>query len=214
LMCRLARLPLLAHPLLTFQRCREVEEIVLLARKDRQPTYRALAGQLKISKLRAVLPGGAERQDSVWAGLAALSERSEIVLIHDAARALVTPEIIKRCVAAARRTGAAIPAVRVKDTIKRASPNSRKHGLHVETTMDRSLLWKAQTPQTFRTDIIRRAYDPVIKEGILVTDDAAAVERLGLPVTLVECDASNLKVTTPEDLVIAEAILAQRKRHT
>ncbi len=210
LMCRVANRPLLAHCMLAFERCPEVQEIVLVARKDRQAGYQTLAVEQKISKLKSVVSGGEERQDSVWSGLQALSPDSELVLIHDGARALVTTDIITRCISAGRKSGAAIPASRVKDTIKRASPTPNKHGPRVETTLDRSILWSAQTPQTFRTDLIRQAYEPLIREQIIVTDDAAAVERIGYTVSLVECDSLNLKITTPEDLLLAEVLLSKR----
>jgi 2-C-methyl-D-erythritol 4-phosphate cytidylyltransferase len=204
--------PLLTFPLLTFQQCEEVNEIVLVARDDRKSTYEALASKNKISKLTKIVGAGAERQDSVWNGLQAVSPKSEIVLIHDGARALVTLDIISRCINVARQTGAAIPASRVRDTVKQGTPPQKGEFLRVETTLDRSLLWAAQTPQTFKTDLIRRAYEPVIKQKQAVTDDAAAVEKLGHPVAIVECDPLNFKVTTPEDMLLIEAILANRRK--
>ncbi len=205
LMIRAAGLPLLAHALLAFEHCPDVDEIVLVSREDRKAICQELAREHRIAKLACVTTGGVERQDSVWCGLQAMAKNSDIVLIHDGARSLVTPDIISRCVAAARKDGAAIPASRVKDTIKRAAPD-----LRIEATVDRSQLWAAQTPQTFRTDLIRRAYEPLVRERVIVTDDAAAVERLGHPVTLVECDPLNLKITTPEDLLLAEIVLSKR----
>lgn len=215
LMIRAVDRPLLAHALLAFERCPEVDEIILVARKDRREVYRKLAIRHRISKLATVISGGVERQDSVWRGLQAVSPGCKIVAIHDGARALVTAAIISRCVAVARQTGAAIPACRVKDTIKRESVahNGADNPLHprVETTVERACLWAAQTPQTFLLDLIQRAYEPLIRRQIIVTDDAAAVERLGQPVALVESDPLNLKITTPGDLLLAAAILRQRR---
>ena len=210
LMIPILKKPLLAYSLMAFQACSEVKEIVLVARTDRQSDYQAMAKEYSISKLKSVVSGGIERQDSVWVGLHSVSPKSEIVSIHDGARALISVDIISRCIASARQNGAAIPACRVKDTIKRAVPNAPKEENRVETTLDRSILWAAQTPQTFRTDVIRQAYKPLINNGIIVTDDSAAVERVGLSVSLVEGDPLNLKITTPEDLLIAEMVLLKR----
>jgi 2-C-methyl-D-erythritol 4-phosphate cytidylyltransferase len=208
LMLMAANVPLLAHALTAFQKCPDVDEIILVAREDRKDSYRQLASTHQIDKLVSVVPGGVERQDSVWCGLQVVSSKSEIVLIHDAARALVTPQIISNCVASARKMGAAIPASRVKDTIKRAQDATSPS--QIEMTVDRSQLWAAQTPQTFRTELIRRAYEPLIRENVIVTDDAAAVEKMGHPVFLVDSDPLNLKITTPEDLLLAEIILSKR----
>ena len=197
--------PLLVHSLLAFDRCAAVHEIILVVRQDQQDAFKTLALKHGVTKLAQVVAGGVERQDSVWRGLQALSPSSEIVLIHDGARPCVTPEIITRCVEAARLRGAAIPASRVKDTIKQVDSN-----LQIKATLDRSALWAAQTPQTFQAELIRRAYEPLIRDGIIVTDDAAAVERLGHGVWIVESDPLNLKVTTPEDLLLADVILSGR----
>ena len=215
LMFQAAHHPLLAHVLLAFQQCKDIDEIVLVARKDRQANYKNFAEKYRISKLVTVISGGIERQDSVWCGLQAISPHSQIVLIHDAARALVTTDIISKCICAARKTGAAIPAARLQDTIKRTIPTSTvsANGSYplIEATLDRLQLWAAQTPQTFQLDLIRRAYEPLIQKRIVVTDDAAAVERLGHLVSIIETTASNLKITVHDDLVFAEAILSNRK---
>lgn len=209
LMLEIEGKPLLIHALLAFQECIDVDEIILVARQDRKERYWHLANQYEITKLLTVTEGGIERQDSVWAGLGKVNPKSSLVLIHDGARSLIVPELISRCVAAARLSGAAIPAMRVKDTIKEANIHASPPS--IASTLDRSRLWAAQTPQTFRTDLIRRAYEPLVRAREIVTDDAAAVERLGHEVTLVEADALNLKITTPEDLLLAEIILSKRK---
>jgi 2-C-methyl-D-erythritol 4-phosphate cytidylyltransferase len=211
LMILAADTPLLTFPLIAFEQCKDVDEIILVAREDRQAAYQTLAETNKISKLTKVVSAGAERQDSVWNGLKAVSSKSEIVSIHDGARALVTGDIITRCINVARRSGAAIPASRAKDTIKQAAPLQKGHDLQIAGTLDRSTLWAAQTPQTFRTDLIKKAYEPIIHQKVMITDDAAAVERLGHPVSLVECDPLNFKVTTPEDMLLAELLLSNRK---
>jgi 2-C-methyl-D-erythritol 4-phosphate cytidylyltransferase len=146
-------------------------------------------------------PAGAERQHSVASGLAALDPDCAFVAIHDAARPLVRPAAIAACLAAARTTGAAILATPVPDTVKQA------HDGCIVATIPRADLWLAQTPQTFAVDVIRRAH-AAAPSDLVATDDAALVERLGLPVAIVASDASNRKITTPEDLAWAEADLA------
>jgi 2-C-methyl-D-erythritol 4-phosphate cytidylyltransferase len=144
---------------------------------------------------------GAERQHSVASGIAALDDDCAFVLVHDAARPLVRPASIAACLAAARTTGAAILATPVPDTVKRV-----KDG-RIVATVPRSDLWLAQTPQAFAVDVLRRAH-AAATSGQTATDDAALVERLGLPVAIVAGEASNRKITTPEDLIWAEAMLA------
>jgi 2-C-methyl-D-erythritol 4-phosphate cytidylyltransferase len=146
-------------------------------------------------------PAGAERQHSVANGLVELEAECAVVAVHDAARPLVRPEAIAACVAAARTTGAAILATRVPDTVKRV------HDGRIVATVPRGDLWLAQTPQAFRPDVLRRAHAEA-PAGAAATDDAALVERLGLPVAIVEGDATNRKITTPDDLAWAETVLA------
>ncbi|MCC7518236.1 MAG: 2-C-methyl-D-erythritol 4-phosphate cytidylyltransferase [Verrucomicrobiae bacterium] len=201
--------PLLRRVLRAIEACAAVDRIVLVARPGRIPEYTRLASSWGLTRISAIVPGGVERQDSVWNGLQALVPPPEIVLIHDAARALVTPDLIRRCAAAAAEHGAAIPAAPVHDTIKRIrSPEDPR----IVETLDRTLLRAAQTPQAFRFVIIRDAYAPLIRQRVLVTDDASAAERAGHEVQIVESDATNLKVTSPEDVFLAETILSQREK--
>ncbi len=144
---------------------------------------------------------GAERQQSVASGIAALDPECAIVAVHDAARPLVTPEAIAACVAAARSTGAAILATPVPDTVKRVD------GDRIVATIPRADLWLAQTPQVFAAAVLRRAHADAPAD-LVATDDAALVERLGLPVAIVPSDPGNRKITTPADLAWAEAQLA------
>ena len=154
--------------------------------------------------LAPAVAGGAERQDSVRAGVDALPPEFDWVAVHDAARALVRPEAVSRVVAAAARSGAAILGAPVRDTLKRVS-----EGRIVETP-DRSAFWAAQTPQVFRVELLREALAKAEAAGYQGTDDAALVERLGVPVHVVEGDPDNLKLTHPEDLAMAERILVAR----
>lgn len=168
----------------------EVEDLVAAAAPDRP--------------VRWIL-GGDTRQESVRLGLAALPPEAEALLIHDGARCLVEPDLISRCAAAAARGEAVIAAVPVSDTIKRVAADGT-----IEDTPDRQVLWAAQTPQGFPLAQLRRGHATAAAEGWSVTDDASLFERLGWPVRVIEASASNIKLTTPFDLTIAEAVLAAR----
>lgn len=201
----LAGRPVLAHALAAFEACPAVGEIVVVAAPGEEERAAAVARELGLTKLSAIIRGGAERQDSVYAGLAAL--RAAGALVHDAARPLVTPALIAACCAAAEASGAAAPAVPVKDTIKLSDG-----GGSIVSTPDRSLLWAVQTPQAFRRAELMEAHDRARREGAAATDDAMLLERLGRKVAIVESDYDNIKITTPEDLPIAELLLARRRR--
>ena len=155
--------------------------------------------------VKAVVPGGSERQHSVWNGLCALPEDAECVLIHDGARSLVTENVIQRAMESVEMHGSGVAAVPVVDTIKRAS----RDGL-VEETPDRSSLYAVQTPQAFRVELIRQAHQKAQEDGFLGTDDASLMEHAGMPVYLSEGSRENLKLTTPVDLDLAELILTER----
>ncbi len=166
---------------------------------DRLDSIKAeLAG---IEGLCDPVAGGAERQDSMRAGLAALPEGTELVAVHDAARPFVAPADVSRVIAKAREEGAALLAVPVKDTVKRV-----RAGRVVETP-ERSALYAAQTPQVFRVELLTEAVERAVEEGVNVTDDAQLVERLGHPVWIVEGSPGNIKITTPSDLIFGEAWL-------
>lgn len=155
--------------------------------------------------VRAVVPGGSERQHSVANGLSALPADADYVLIHDGARALVTEDVIRRAMDSALAHGSGIASVPVVDTIKRADGD----GLVLET-LNRSQLYAMQTPQAFLTSLLLRAYEQARADGFLGTDDASLLEHAGLPVYLSQGDRENLKLTTPADLSVAQVILAAR----
>lgn len=155
--------------------------------------------------VKAVVPGGSERQYSVYNGLKALPEDAEYVLIHDGARALVTEQVIRRALESVEKHGSGVAAVPVVDTIKRATAD----GL-VQETPDRASLYAIQTPQSFRMDVIMQAHEKAREDGFLGTDDASLLEHAGIPVYLSEGDRENLKLTTPTDLELAEVILQIR----
>lgn len=195
--------PVVWYSLAAFQSCPDVHAIVLVRRAD----YAAQAENVArdFSKVVAFAEGGRERQDSVWNGLEKCDPRTEIVAVHDGARPLVTPELISATIASARTFGTGIAAMKVVDTMKEATAD----GI-VERTVDRTKLWAVQTPQTCRLEWLRRAYRVVFDAGLVVTDEAAAVEKLGQPVRLVPTSFLNVKITTPTDLAMVEALLRAR----
>ena len=189
-----------------FAEAREIDEIVIVARADDVDRLRELAaGSSHMETVRAIVQGGAERADSVRAGVDAIAASVEMVAIHDAARPLVTAEDIDRTVSVARERGAALLALPVTDTIKTSSD-----GIHAEATLDRNVLWRAQTPQAFRTTVLRGLLNKAITDDFRPTDDAALYERYVGAVPIVEGLGPNLKLTTPEDLELATAILQRR----
>jgi len=192
----LAGRPLLAHTLAAFDGCDAIDHVVLVVASDNLERGRILAAAF--AKVRDVVAGGEARQDSVGAGLDALEDVAWVA-VHDGARPLVTPALIERGLEAARGTGAACCATPVPDTVKETDD-----GIAIARTLDRARLRLAQTPQVFRYDLLAEAHRRA--EGV-ATDDAALVEALGVEVRLFEGSPRNLKVTTQDDLAIAEALL-------
>lgn len=193
-------IPVILRTLAAVEAVPEIREIVVVAREDRVEEYRRLLGQC--SRLRAVVPGGSARQESVRNGVRALSPDCTLAAIHDGARPLVTPEVFARCIEAARSCGAATAAVPVKDTIKLADEAGR-----VLDTPDRSRLWAVQTPQIFDRERYLRAAEEAERRGLSCTDDCQLFEAMGWEVQLVMGDYRNLKLTTPEDFLAAGAYL-------
>ncbi len=194
--------PIVVHTWRRFDETACIEEIVLVVRDGMQGAITSLGAKHGFQKPFRLVPGGKERQDSVWNGLQALSPEAEIVAIQDAARPCTSAALIAATVAAAQETGAAVAAQAVTDTIKESGD-----GKTIERTLDRKRLWAVQTPQTFRVDIIRRALAEVRRRGLLVTDDTSPCELIGQPVRLVVGTQPNPKVTRPEDLPCVEALL-------
>jgi len=194
--------PVIAHTWKKWNDAAEVDEIILVVRDGMQPHFAELAQQYQFQKPYRLVPGGAERQDSVWNGLAALSPSAEIVAIQDAARPCTSAELIADTLQAARETGAAVAAQPVADTIKETAD-----GKIISRTVDRSKLWAVQTPQTFRVAVIRRAIATAREKNLVLTDDTAACELIGQPVRLVKSTAPNPKVTVPTDLPFIASLL-------
>lgn len=198
--------PLIVQSLRTLQAASVVDQIVLaVPLADVKYCEDEIVLRHRFTKVTCVVPGGAERQDSVWHALAHVHSEAEIVLIHDAVRPFVTQGMIEEVVTAARKEGAAIIALPMRDTVKQVRADGT-----IERTVDRTPLWLAQTPQAFRRDWIEAAHKKAHDEGIRATDDAFLMEWLGYSVSVVEGSGENIKVTRPEDLVIGEAILESR----
>ena len=193
-------IPVILRTLAAVEAVPEIREVVVVTREDRVEEYRRLLGQC--SRLRAVVPGGSTRQESVRNGVRALSPDCTLAAIHDGARPLVTPEVFARCIEAAQSCGAATAAVPVKDTIKLADEAGR-----VLDTPDRSRLWAVQTPQIFDRERYLRAAEEAERRGLSCTDDCQLFEAMGWEVQLVMGDYRNLKLTTPEDFLAAGAYL-------
>ena len=193
--------PVLAYSLQAFEKCHDIDGIILVCRKDRMESARAMASIFGISKLKRVVAGGSKRQVSVGNGLSALSDEVGIVAVHDGARPCVTAELISDTIKSAKRYGSGVAAVKVTDTVKHV-----ESGLTVSKTVDRTKLWAVQTPQTFKRDLLEKAFDKVKKKKATVTDEASAVELVDR-VHLVNAPVSNIKITTADDLALAAALL-------
>lgn len=199
IMAPLGGKPLIARTAAAFQECDAIKEIVIVTRPELIVPIRDLCAGM--GKLTAVVQGGSSRQESVMLGLNALSPKMQLVAIQDGARPLVSWQLIDRVVRAGNTYGAATPAVPVKDTIKVVT------GGIVKETPPRAGLYAVQTPQVFDFDLLRGALRKAQEEDAAVTDDCSAVERLGMSVKIVAGEETNLKVTTPMDLKIAEMLL-------
>ena len=203
-MIELGGAPLLLHTLKRFEQCASVHEIVLVLQPDLTSEVLAAISRYGLTKIKRVVAGGAERQDSVYRGLQVISaDRAGIVVVHDAARPFVRPDEISAVIAKARAAGAALMAIPAVDTIKQIKT------ARVQRTLDRNRIYHAQTPQAFRFSMILEAYEKARADGFLATDDSQLVERLGHRVSIVEGSPINIKITRPFDLKIAELINAE-----
>lgn len=200
--------PVLAWTLLAAKQSRQIHWIGIIGQPQDWPEFKEIVADLGLSKSVQFIQGGATRQESVYRGLQGLPMVADRILIHDGARCLVTPELFDRCIAELEHCAGLIAAIPVKDTIKVVNSTSQL----IEHTPDRRQLWAAQTPQGFQVEILRQCHDQGLRQGWEVTDDAALFEQCGLPVKIVPGEETNLKVTTPVDLAIAEFILRQRMK--
>ncbi len=195
--------PVIVRCLQSFQQAPGVNEIVVVTRTELVPDVARLCQDYGLTKVVKVIRGGENRTQSARLGTLECDPKARLIAIHDGARPFVTARVIEEAVAQAAVSGAAAPAVPVKDTIKLA------HNCVVEQTLDRSVLYAMQTPQVFDGDLIRAALQKALDDGMELTDDCAAVERLGMKVTLTAGDERNIKLTTPTDLLIGEVLLEE-----
>ena len=195
--------PMICHTVRAFQTCDAIKEIVIVTREDLIVTISNLCKEFP--KVKAVVAGGKSRQESVGLGLNALSDKVKLAAIHDGARPLVSWQLIDLTVRMAHNYGAAAPAVPVKDTVKVVE------GGLVKETPDRSKLRAVQTPQVFDFDLLRGALKQAKLDGAELTDDCSAVERINMTVRIVDGEETNIKVTTPMDLKLAEMLMEDRK---
>ncbi|PWT92156.1 MAG: 2-C-methyl-D-erythritol 4-phosphate cytidylyltransferase [Blastocatellia bacterium] len=198
----LAGIPIIVHTLKAFEQCEDIDEVIVVLPADETSEFISVAGKYGLRKIGRVVSGGATRAESVKRGLLTIrTVTAEVVAVHDGVRPFVTVEEISETVKSAREHGAAILVASAVDTIKRVSGDA------VIDTLSRADLRRALTPQCFRYELLRRAYDSVDVNDPTLTDDSLLVERLGERVSIVEGSAANIKITTPQDLVVAEAYL-------
>jgi 2-C-methyl-D-erythritol 4-phosphate cytidylyltransferase len=198
--------PVIAYTLEVFERVELIDEVILVVGEGEIGyCQKEIINRYKIKKVSAVIAGGKERKDSVNRGLSAVKPDCKIVVVHDGARPFITEDIIEASIKEAERWGAAAAAVPVKDTVKRVNRN-----MEVMGTLIREELWAVQTPQTFHFILLKEAYGQEIADLWNITDDAMLVERLGHKVKIFKGAYENIKITTPEDLDIAEGILKRR----
>ena len=194
---------ILSYTVETFEKSDNIDEIILVTSQEAIDfVTENIVNKYQFSKVKAVVAGGAERQDSVYNGLKKVSTDSDIVLIHDGVRPFVNDAYIAKLESIAMEFGACVLGAPVKDTIKICTSEG-----YIIDTPNRSTLWLAQTPQCFKYDVIMKAYKKAYDEGYTGTDDSVLVEKTGVKVKMVEGDYNNIKITTPEDLYIGEVIL-------
>lgn len=206
----LADLPIFVHTVRAFQGIAAIETIVLVAPPDLRRQVEEIADRFDLRRNGSqllIVNGGRTRQDSVKAGLDSLPDEIELVLVHDGSRPLVTAELITACLCEARCSGASMAAVPVSDTLKSVSTDKK-----TRSTVDRRGLWQAQTPQAAKVSLLRKAYAAAEKDGFVGTDEASLIEHFGIPVAVVPGSEKNIKITRPEDLIIAEALLMHEKQ--
>lgn len=194
--------PVLARTLEALEACPLIDEIVVVTREELIGDVAALCREYAITKLKCVVRGGRDRSESVELGLREISPESDLAAVHDGARPFVSQRLLSEVITEAARTGAAAPAVPLKDTVKEAE------GGVVEQTLERSRLWAVQTPQVIQADLLLCALKHCREQGITITDDCSAVEAMGKAVTLTQGEYENIKITTPIDLAFGEAILS------
>ena len=194
--------PVVVYPLLAFEKCRDIDEVILVVRKERIDAARQVVRMFGCNKVKKVIAGGALRQQSVINGLAEANDEVDIVVVHDGARPCVTSELISQTINSAKQYGSGVAATKITDTVK-----SVEKGMIISGTVDRTKLWLVQTPQAFKKNLLQKAFAHVEKKKIKVTDEASAVELVSTGVRLVVAGSSNIKITSPNDLTLAAALM-------
>jgi len=197
--------PAVSYSLEAFNSCAEVAEIIVVTRSENIVAIADICAAEGFDKVTKIVAGGDSRRDSAYIGVQEVSPHSAVIAIHDAARPLITSEIVKDVIMTARQNNAAAPAVPVTDTIKRV-----ENGV-ITDTPDRSVLYAVQTPQAFDASLIKAALQNALEKNINITDDCMAVENLGAKVTVCKGSADNIKLTYPTDVAVAEALLTARE---
>lgn len=195
--------PVLVHSLLPFEKSSLINEVILVVRRDKIDYVKRVVHKYKFKKIKKIISGGKTRQDSVYNGLYKI-KNADIVLVHDAVRPLVDEEIIKDAIYNAEKFGAAIPAVPIRETVKKGDK-------YIKKTIDRKSLNLAQTPQTFKYEILKKAYKSAKKSKFHGTDDASLVEKLGYRIRIIPGSPKNIKITVNEDIIIAKSLLKKIK---
>jgi 2-C-methyl-D-erythritol 4-phosphate cytidylyltransferase len=198
--------PVVAHSIDRFERCDSVDQVLVVVRSDRRAEFQKIVDEFGFAKVTRLIDGGSERHLSVWNGISELPKECEIVAVHDAARPLVSSELIAQSVALARECGAVALAAPIVETIKRADL-----GQNVTGSVDRSGLWAMQTPQVFRFNWLVDAYKRIVDSGRSVTDEVSALQEAGYPVRLLQNTDWNIKITFPKDLDLAEKMMSLRE---
>ncbi|HEX8473977.1 MAG TPA: 2-C-methyl-D-erythritol 4-phosphate cytidylyltransferase [Pyrinomonadaceae bacterium] len=204
---QLCGIPIIIHTLRRFEQSATIGEIIVVLPSNETAGFLALAGRYELRKLARVVAGGATRTESIRRGLQTVrAATAGIIAVHDGVRPFVAAEEIDRTVRAAEESGAAVLAVPASDTIKEVA------GGRITRTIPRADAWHALTPQCFRYDLLRRAYEQALADNFEATDDSMLVERLGAPVSIVEGNARNIKITRPADLALAEVLLREMEK--
>jgi 2-C-methyl-D-erythritol 4-phosphate cytidylyltransferase len=201
----LCGIPVIARTLSAFEECHTVDEVVVVTNSENIVIFADIIKEFGFEKVKHIVRGGATRQLSAFEGLKCISEKSEYIAIHDGARPLITPNAIDKTVLASFAIKAAAAAVKVKDTIKLTDNEG-----FIIATPERASLWAVQTPQVFSVELYKKAFEKALQENVDYTDDCQLVESIGKQVQLVECEYTNIKITTRDDVIFAESIIRAR----
>ena len=197
--------PVLAHTLDVFEGCTKIDEVIIVANERDIQTVKEIVEDFGYSKVKTIATGGETRQESVYKGLLCVSDDTEVVAIHDAARPLINPLVINQCIDTAYEFGASAAGVPAKDTLKRTDSQNV-----ITETVDRDSIVLIQTPQCFKKDVILKAHEKAVSDGFLTTDDCAVAENYGVNVKVIPGNALNLKLTTPDDYYALSALISYR----